>query len=209
MSFLGRTNDGAFYTILEGQANAACRAAEAFLSVSNSFTGIKECALLVEQIEQEADDLTHQLINKVDATFVTPLDKEDLHRLASILDDVVDTIETTVSRLIIYDIREPHPALDAMLKVLVEVTHATQQAVSGLRNMRDREAFQASFLRIHDIERKGDMLFREALTNLFRLPNPDPLYVMKWKEIYDRIERAIDNCENVADALESIMIKYA
>ena len=209
MSLFGKGSDTAFYAIFEAQADAASRAAVAFQSVSRSFTGLKECALAVERIEQEADELTHQLINRIDATFITPLDKEDMQRLASVLDDVVDTIETTVSRLVIYDVCEPHPALAELVDVLVEVTAATRVAVGGLSHMRDRTALQASLLSIHDIEQKGDTLFRAALTDLFRQPNPDPLFVIKWKEIFDRIERAIDTCENVADALESILIKYA
>ena len=209
MPIFGKGSDAAFYAIFEAQADAACRAAEVFQSLSKSFAQVQECALRVKRIEHEADDLTHQIINKIDGTFITPLDKEDLHRLANILDDVVDTIETTVSRLVIYDIKEPHPALEGMLAVLVEVTAVTRQAVGCLRNMKERKALQEALLIIHTIEHKGDDLFREVLTNLFRTPHPDPLYVMKWKEVYDRIERAIDNCENVADALESIMVKYA
>lgn len=209
MSFFGKGNDSAFYAIFEGQADAACRAALAFQTVAHSFADVHECALLIAKIEEEADDLTHQLINKIDATFITPLDKEDMQRLANVLDDVVDTIEATISRIVIYDVREPHPGLAGMLDVLVEVTTATREAIGHLSHMRDRAALQAALLSIHDIEHKGDVLFRAALMSLFRVPNPDPLYVMKWKEIYDRIERAVDNCENVADALESIMVKYA
>lgn len=206
---MGKGSNLGFYAILEAQADAACRAAETFMTIAKDFTNLDECALLSEQIEHEADGLTHQLLNKIDTTFITPLDKEDLHKLASVLDDVVDTIETTVSRLVIYDIREPQEDLEAMLEVLVNITRATRRAVGGLRNMRDRKTLQASLDSIHDAEHIGDQLFRQSLKRLFRLSDPDPLFVMKWKEIYDRIERAIDTCENVADAIESISIKYA
>jgi uncharacterized protein len=201
--------DTAFFTLLEGQAQAACEAAEAFYSLGTDFTSAEAVVERIERIEHEADQLTHQLLNKVDSTFVTPFDKEDMHALASILDDVTDAIEGAAFRIVLYRIAEPHPDLEPALKVLVRATEAVHQAVSKLKDLRQRQALQNNLITVHDLEHEADAIFRHAVGGLFSAENPDPLYVMKWKEMFDRIEQAVNACENVADVMESVVIKYA
>jgi predicted phosphate transport protein (TIGR00153 family) len=198
-----------FFTLLEGQADAACKAAEEFYTLGRSFADAEACIQRLDQIEHDADQLTHQFMNKVDSTFVTPLDKEDLHALSTVLDNVTDDIEGAASRILLYHISEPHPDLEVMLGVLVRATQAMRRAVGGLRDMRRRDQLQADLVAVHDLEHEVDALFRKAVSGLFSGPDPDPLYVMKWKEMFDRIEQAVNACENVADVLESIVIKYA
>lgn len=201
--------DMSFYTLLEQQADAVCAVAEAFLPLGQSFADAEACILRMERIEHEADQLTHQLLNKVDSTFVTPLDKEDLHALSSALDDVIDSIEGAGSRVLLYAIPEPHPDLASMLAVLARAAQATRRAVGGLKNLKRREQFHDDLIAVHHLEHEADALFRKAVGELFHAPDPDPLYVMKWKEMFDRLEEAVNACENVADVLESIGIKYA
>ena len=163
----------------------------------------------IEDIEHEADELTHQLANKTDRTFVTPLDKEDLNKLAAGLDDITDFIEAATGRLALYRLTEPRPDLEPSVALLVEITAVTSRAVGQLRHGRQREAMQDIFVRIHEIENESDNRFRQALADLFNAPNPDVLMVIKWKEIYDRVEIAVDKCEDVANVIESVVVKYA
>jgi len=201
--------DTTFYDLLEAQAEAAHRAALTFHKLTRNFLNMAEYAAQIDRIEKEADELTHQLANRIDATFVTPLDKEDLHALSSALDDVTDLIEAAAARLQLYNLTVPRPDIGPLVGLLVQITEATHDAVSELRQLRRREVMQPLFVRIHEIENESDSAFRLALATLFNAPDPEPLMVMKWKEIYDRVEMAIDKCETVSDIVESVVVKYA
>jgi predicted phosphate transport protein (TIGR00153 family) len=207
LRLLGR--DLTFYVLLEKQAECAVRAAREFHNLTRNFATLAERAQRIDDIEHEADEVTHQLANKVDSTFVTPLDKEDLHRLSSGLDDITDQIEAAVGRLALYRLSVPRPDVEPLVGLLVEITEATADAVGQLRHGRQREKVQDMFIRIHEIENQSDKRFRKALADLFDEPDPDALMVMKWKEIYDRIEIAVDKCEDVANVIESVVVKYA
>ena len=207
MRLLGR--DMTFYTLLEQQADCAVRAALEFQGLARDFSHLANSAAKVEDIEHEADEVTHRLANKVDSTFVTPLDKEDLHKLSSGLDDITDQIEAAVGRIALYKLPQPRPDLDALLALLVDIAKATANAVAQLRHGRPRQELHECFVRIHELENHSDQRFRQALSDLFDMPDPDPLMVIKWKEIYDRIEIAVDKCEDVANVIESVVVKYA
>lgn len=204
-----RNTAAVFFEVLDAQAAMAVRASRAFQEISCDFTDLAKRAAAVEEIEHEADDLTHQLANKLDSTFVTPLDKEDLRRLSGALDDITDIIEAGVQRLVLYNLAEPREDLPALVGLLVQTAEATHKVVGKLRKMKGRGALQPLFIKVHELENQSDRAFRRALAELFNAPNQDPLYVMKWKEIYDRIETAVDKCEDVANIVESVVVKYA
>jgi uncharacterized protein Yka (UPF0111/DUF47 family) len=202
--------DFLFYDLLEAQAEAAHRAAQAFQTLAKDFTHSNEHGQTIKRIETEADELTHQLANKVDATFVTPLDKEDLHSLSSRLDDITDAIEAAAARIILYRLTVPRPDLEPLVVLLVQATERIQEAVATLRRANGRDAaLNGVLIRVHEAENLSDTAYRQALADLFDQPDPDPLLVIKWKEIYDRIEIAVDACEDVANGVESVVIKYA
>jgi len=201
--------DLSFYDLLEGQAQSAYDAAREFHALSQDFGHLDQHLQKLDAIEHDADQLTHQLANKIDSTFVTPLDKEDLHTLSSRLDDITDAIEAAANRIGIYRLPAPRPDLEPLVAQLVLITQAIQEAVAALRHAYSRETMQPLFIRVHEIENDSDGRFRQALDELFNTPNPDPLMVIKWKEIYDRIEMAIDTCEDAANVVESVVVKYA
>ena len=207
MRLLGR--DLTFYTLMEQQAEAAHRAAREFHALTKDFEHMRDYIQRIEDIEHEADEITHQLANKTDRTFVTPLDKEDLHDLSAGLDDITDFIEAATGRIALYQLEVARPDLEPLVALLVEITRVTADAISQLRHGRPRDAMHGVFIRIHELENESDERFRRALADLFNAPNPDPLMVMKWKEIYDRVEIAVDKCEDVANVIESVVVKYA
>lgn len=198
-----------FYKMLELQADAAHRAAQEFHALSHDFEHLAEHIECIKKIELEADDVTHQLANKLDSTFVTPLDKEDIHDLSSGLDDITDFIEAGTVRLLLYRLTQPRPDLQPLVGLLVQITAAVREVVGAMRHMHGREALQGLFIRVHEIENEHDKAYRQALADLFNAPGADPLNVVKWKEIYDRIETAVDKCEDVANIVESVAVKYA
>lgn len=209
MPLFGLGKDLTFYTLLEQQAEAAHRAALAFAELCRDFQNLAARARALKDIEHEADALTHQLANKTDSTFVTPLDKEDLQALSSRLDDITDAIEAASGRIALFQLPAPRPDLAPLVAELVEITRRTHEAVSGLRDMRGRSDLHDTLIAIHALENKSDDLFRQALADLFNAPDADPLQVLKWKEVYDRIEMAVDRCEDVASIVESVVVKYA
>ncbi len=185
------------------------RAAQAFQILINDFDSRVQHAARIKEIEKEADLITHKLANLIDSTFVTPLDKEDLHALSSELDDVTDSIEACTGRMALYQFVELRPDMELLVSQLVRITEATLEAVKVLRTRPSLENIQGIYKHIHDIETEHDGAFRRALANLINAPDADPIKVIKWKEIYDRIEAAVDKCEDVAHTIESVVVKYA
>jgi len=198
-----------FYELLEKQAQAAVDAATEFQVLVGDFANLAKHAARIKEIESEADHITHELANRIDATFVTPLDKEDLHALSSELDDVTDCIEACTGRMALYQLTQLRPDLAGLVEMLVRITEATREAVKALRTKPNRDNVQDLFIHIHQIENEHDAAFRKALAGLLNAPDADPIKVIKWKEVYDRIETAVDKCEDVAHIIESVVVKYA
>lgn len=198
-----------FYSVLEAQAEAAHSAAVAFHALSKDFSNLQTYVQEISRIEHEGDELTHQIANKLDSTFVTPLDKEDLRALSVALDDITDMIEAGTQRISLYRLTEPRADLEPLARLLVQIADATRAAIAGLRHRCSREELHERLIRVHALENESDNAYRQALADLFNAENPDPLMVIKWKEIYDRVETTTDKCEDVVNIVESVAVKYA
>ena len=202
--------DQALYELLERQANVATRSAEAFLELVRDFGNLPKHCKILEDLEHEGDATTHDLQNRIATTFITPLDKEDLRELSTALDDVTDLIEAAAARADIYGLKSARPDLEELALLLVETTSLTEEAVGGIRNgFRKNHNLREILKDIHTAENRADKAFREALKLLFIEEASDPLMVIKWKEMYDRIETATDKCENIAAIVGTIIDKYA
>ncbi len=213
-SFLKRiqTRDNAFHELLTKQAEKAYEAATEFQNLSRDFSRVDYYRQHIAEIEHEADQLLHQLANRIDSTFVTPMDKEDLRSLSNGLDDITDHIESTVARIGIYHIRQSRPELDHVTGLLVECTGYTRDAVAGMSVVNHRADMHDTIVRIHDVEERGDQAYRKVLEDmLFTDPQTagDYLSFFRWKEVFDRVELSLDACEDVANMIESVLIKYA
>lgn len=202
--------DSAIYELLEGQAHLATRTAEKFQEMTRNFDRIDHFAKELLDLEHEADGLTHELQNKIASTFITPLDKEDLKELSQALDDVTDYIEAAASRAQLYKLTNIRAEMTELAALLVEITQVTEKAVGTLRNGFNKPERLKEMLReIHTVENASDKVFRTALGNLFDEPGIDALTVIKWKEMFDRIETAVDKCEDIAAIIGTILVKYA
>ena len=160
----------------------------------------------IKDVEHEADQLTHAVISRIDKTFVTPLDREDIHMLASRLDDVVDLLDGTARRAAMFRIKETREPAQMLAGVVVRAATRIEEAVTGMKKSR---LVIEKAREIKALEEEGDAIYHLAVGSLFDGDNPDPLEVMKWKELYDTLERALDQCEDVANVLESISLKNA
>ncbi|MEX2180754.1 MAG: DUF47 family protein [Gemmatimonadaceae bacterium] len=164
---------------------------------------LEELAIKIKAEEHAADATTFEVMQRIDRSFVTPLDREDIHLLANRLDNVVDLIDGTARRAQMFQITERREPAIGLLDVLVECATVIAE---GVKEIRTPAAVYKSARRVKELEEKADALYAKAIGALFA-GTPDPLVVIKWKEIYDNLEHAVDECEDVANVLESISLK--
>ncbi|AIE84705.1 DUF47 domain-containing protein [Fimbriimonas ginsengisoli] len=199
-----------FFDLLKKQAVVSEQAAVAFLAMVRDIENHRAHALKLEEIEHQGDELTHQLQNKIVSTFITPLDQEDLSEMSHALDDITDYIEAVAARIALYHLTESRPDLEPLAVQLVEITRLVVSATSELAgNFQKSESLKTTLKEIHTVENESDKLFRGALATLFDEPGIDALTVIKWKEVYDRVENAVDRCEDIAKILDNMIVKYA
>ena len=159
----------------------------------------------IKRLEHEADNLTHDTIDRINRTFVTPFDREDIHSLAAHLDDVVDLIDGCARRVTIFHITEVKEHAVLLSEVLLRSTRSIEDAV---RKMKDPKAVSAANRQLKLLEEEGDAVYHDAMEKLFS-STTDAILVLKWKELYDKLEDAIDQCEDVGNTLQNISLKNA
>jgi hypothetical protein len=161
------------------------------------------CVEAIKRLENEADDLTHEVVNRLNRTFITPIDREDIHLLASDLDDVMDRIDGTARRAQIFRLSGSPPGVTELCDVIVRITAEVAAAVGKLAGKGD---VLSHCIEVKRLEEEGDAIYHQTLGNLFDHER-DAIRLIKWKEIYDNLEHAIDESDDVANALESIVLK--
>lgn len=200
--------DQSAYSLLEQQAALAFRAATAFHALSSDFGGLAEYVSQVDEIEHEGDKLTQQLAQKIDSSSGMPISKRDLHALSGQLDDITDHIEDATARIALYRLPAPRPDLEPLTALLVQAAKTTAAVIAALRVPKDRTALTELFVAMHRIEHESDQIYRQALATLLNSSDHDPILVIKWKEIYDTTELAIDTCEHATNIIQSILVKH-
>ena len=202
------SKDKAFFEMFEKSASNVAAGAKALVDLMNSYpAALAEKVKGIKDIEHQGDLFTHQTIEMLNKTFVTPIDREDIHELVTNLDDILDLMDGASGRLALYKIDVITPEAKAFGQLLVKATDIIVYAVTCLRNLSDCKDMNAHCVEIHTIENEGDQLLRQAMTNLFS--TGDPIKVLKWKEVYEDLETATDRCEDVANIIEGIVLKYA
>lgn len=198
------------YDLLESQANVATKSAKAFLAMVHDFGNLPHHAKILDDLEHEGDKLTHELQNRIATMFITPLDKEDLRELSQALDDVTDLVEAAAARADLYSLTGPREDLLPVVSLLLELTTLTESAIKELRNgFAKSKTLRETLKQIHTVENQSDKAFRKALKGLFDEPGIEALEVIKWKEMFDRVEQASDKCEQIAAIVGTIIDKYA
>jgi predicted phosphate transport protein (TIGR00153 family) len=195
-----------FFDDFEQQSRYIVQGAALLWEMLHHFTDARAKAHAIKELEHQADLVTHQIVKKLNTTFVTPLDREDIHALATSLDDVLDYIEAAAERLVVYRIKEPTSASRAMADVIVKTVAAMERAVQCLRTM--DAGFHEHAVEVNRLENNADDLLRDSLAALFD-EQGDPIEVIKWKEIYETMEEVSDRCEDVANVIEGIILKMA
>lgn len=196
-----------FFVIFEKAAANVTHAATLLVGIMEHFTTLDAWAREVHELEQEGDLYTHDIMRKLNKTFVTPIDREDIHALASNLDDIIDLIWAAVDRLNVFKLKEPTKWAITMSKDLLITVEFVEKAIKKLKE-KNYPHIQEYCIEINKLENRIDRGFRDALGSLFE-EMKDPILIIKWKEIYEHLEDASDKCEDVANILEAIVLKNA
>lgn len=197
-----------FFELFERAADNAHAAAEAFVVLLDRYDDVVERAKRIKDLEHVGDQITHETIERLNRTFITPIDRQDIHELICRLDDVVDLTDTAVHRLVLYRIEKPTDEAKALAACLRHATGEIRAAVPLLRNMKNGAKIRQAAVNVHTQENEADAIFAQALASLFE-NEPDARVILKWKDIYQEIEAATDRCEDVANVLDSILLKNA
>jgi len=200
--------DEDFFGLFECHAALTVEGAKEMQRLVQGGPGVRTRAARIKEIEHETDVITHTCVERLHKTFITPFDRDDIHRLITRMDDVMDYIDAAAIAVILYELTEMTPPARELADVLVRSTEAVAVAVSGLKNVKQSKAILDACIEVNRLENEGDEILRGALADLFRGAS-DPLLVLKWKEVYEALENATDRCEDVANVIEGVVLEHA
>lgn len=198
--------DTVFFDLFEGLATHAVSCSEHLRKLATSFPSIDTEVQRIREEEHQADDLAHTALDRLDRTFITPFDREDIHTLVNELDNVIDMVDALAKRFTLYHIKNMEALFIKQCEVLVRASATLSEAVHRLRKSRKLSDLSEKLIEIHRLESEGDDNHHAAISKLYSGAT-EPLEVMKWKELYDYVENAIDGCEDVGNTLERIVLK--
>ncbi|HEX2734061.1 MAG TPA: DUF47 family protein [Polyangiaceae bacterium] len=204
MKFL--PNDPSFFDDFEKQGQKTLEGCRALLAMAENLHDSEARAREIKRIEEECDSITHHVVEKLHTAFITPLDRNDIYRLITKMDDIMDHIEAAADRLALYEMRVPTKELVDLVRVLVRACEEVKLAVSELRNLKNPSVILEKCRIINSHENEADALLRGTLARLFR-EEKDAIEIIKWKEVYEHLESAADRCEDVANIIEGVVLE--
>ncbi len=196
-----------FYRLLERLTSKSEEAVGAFKVLVLEWHITHPHLQLIRDLEHECDQIVHEIMIKLNKTFITPIDREEIHQLTKKIDDLVDHVNDLSQRMFLFRIVEIKTYLKEMVDLFQQAAHSVHLAIHKMRGFKEISALFPLCINIHDLENKGDALYEKALGELFQ-NETNAIEIIKWKEIYDFIEFAIDKCEDIADILWGIAVKY-
>jgi predicted phosphate transport protein (TIGR00153 family) len=192
-----------FFDLLKSSAKNLLNGAELLKDLVYNYTDVEKKVRDIKEVENKGDNIIHEIIEKLNKTFITPIDREDIHILATELDDVLDAIEGISSRLLYFRIKKPTPECIRLVEIVYEAVKQIESAISNLEQFDNLPRF---CIEINRLENEADQISQEMVGQLLD-KEPDWRVAIKWKEIYGRLETAADHCENIANAIEAVVVK--
>ena len=184
------------------------KAAELFYDLLNNYKNVGDKVKQIEIIEHDCDAIVHRVFRQLDASFITPIDREDIHLIAKELDDITDEVEMTAQRFIMYNVDSIKEPAIKMAKLAIDATKELEVLITDLRFMKKKtDKIHNKIIDINKIENDGDYVYRAAMKELFS-SEKDVMQVIRWKSIYNFLEEILDSCENVANIIEGIVMKH-
>jgi hypothetical protein len=195
-----------FYDLFEELADKIEEGGKLFLDMLLNYDTFEMRLTKLKEIEHEADIITHRTYEKMHTTFLTPIDREDIYALVNKMDSILDMTEASAIRMSLYKIKFPKDELIQQARILNEATAKVKIIVSGLRDMKNAKTILENCVEINTLENTGDQILRATMAKLFE-HEKDPFELIKWKEIFERFEEAMDVCEDVSNIVEGIVLK--
>lgn len=208
MSFRLLPKEFEFFDMFDKLALLAVDASLYFKSLTIEGNFHDQSISRMQDLEHAADDVTHDIINKLNKTFITPFDREDIHALAHEMDSIIDLLLTLTNKMRIYKLTQPNQYLIQFSEIIESSVNALQKAIMSLREFKKPQAIFEYCIEVNRLENVGDQLRNMVIADLFE-NNKDPLYIMKWKEIIQDAETTLDQCEDVANIVQTILVKQA
>ena len=202
--------DRVFFGLFEELSAVLVEAATVFKELADTKDIEKRGDLVkkIHDIEHKADNITHKIFTELSINFITPFDREDIHYLATSLDDIIDYIHGSSNRLVLYNVEKLSPAMVKLAEITLKQAQEIQIAISNMRSMNNVVRIREAIVRINSLENQADDVFDASIANLF-LTQTNAVELIKEKELLANMETATDKCEDVANVIESIIIKYA
>jgi uncharacterized protein len=197
-----------FYDFFEEHARLTSSGCDEFLSMVSSSANLDAKAKRIKEIEHETDVITHRCVEALHKVFITPIGRDDIHRLIVRMDDIMDFVEAASERMALYEIREMTPEVRDLADTLTRAAKAVEEALKGLRDLKHPKAILEKCVDINRFENEADAILRRALARLFK-EEKDPITIIKWKEVYEHLESATDRCEDVANIIEGVVLDNA
>jgi predicted phosphate transport protein (TIGR00153 family) len=199
--------DTIFFDLFERQAGLLTEAAWLLVDLTENFTNVKEKRHAIENIEHKGDQVTHDIYEQLNRTFITPLDPEEISRLASTLDEVLDYIDGAAEKMLYYSIEFVDSHMIELAKLIHLSTREIESAVKSIRSFKDPRYIEERCIEVNRLENLADDVLAHAVTDLFK--TTDAITIIKLKDIYEHLEIATDNCEDVANTLSDIAIRHS
>jgi predicted phosphate transport protein (TIGR00153 family) len=199
-------HDASFFSQFEAQGKKTVEGCKAFQEMVEDPTSLEAKARRIKQIEHECDDITHAVVASLHKTFITPIDRNDIYRLITKMDDIMDLVEAASERLALYELHTMTKEAVDLARCLVSSAEHVAGAVAGIRDLGKPAGILEHCIEINRLENAADGILRAALARLFR-DEKDPIAVIKWKEIYETLEAATDRCEDVANVIEGVVLE--
>ena len=197
-----------FFDFFEQHAALTVEGTKEFLSLVSTGANIEAKAKRISDIEHETDVITHRCVEALHKVFITPFDRDNIHRLITRMDDVMDYVEAASERIALYELSVMTSDVRDLADCLYRAAQQVELATKGLRNLKDPQSILKQCIDINRLENESDQILRRAVARLFK-EEKDPIVVIKWKEIYENLESAADRCEDVANIIEGVILEHS
>ena len=203
-----KKKEDVFYTLFIEYARKIEIVGEKFLDLIEQYENVEEKVEKIKVLETECDMHAHDILNKLNVAFITPFDREDIYNVTKQMDDIVDCIEEASNRFVVFDVKEIRKESMLMANLILQSTRELVVLFENLPDLKKNDLVKTQIIEVNRLENEGDVIYREALMKLFR-EDINPIELIKWKHIFEQIENSLDSCENVANIIEGVAMKYA
>ena len=197
--------DKHFFNMLDNVSQNVLDGSSAFLEMLKNYENIEEKCQKIKDVEHKGDDFVHEIFEELNKTFITPIDHDDISKLASAFDDILDNIEGAAIMFVLFDIQIPEHNMIKLAEVVHNQTVELRHALSDLRKIKNSRQIEKICIEVNRLENVADDIYKPSVADLFKAK--DAIYILKLKDIYDRIEEASDRCEDAANVISDIVVK--